>query len=138
MRDESALLGARMQSCRVTRLNMRIGEFEAGSDIRIDLESKYRRLDIDGAPSGLEAELRIHGDEGRALDIEMVLRAMFEFDGDPSFDEAETFLAREAPSRIMDVARIYVEGITRMTAFPTLSIPPLHPTVDPREWHRES
>ncbi len=134
---EIAKTGAHMQSCKIARLNMRVGEFEPGDEIRIGFESKYRRLDVDGIPSGLEAELRIHGNEGKALDIETVIRATFAFDGSPSFDDAEMFLAKEAPSRIMDVVRVYVEELTTMTAFPTLSIPPLSPTVDPREWHKE-
>ncbi len=87
---------------------------------------------LSGASSGFPPSC-IHGNGGKALDIEIVIRATFAFDGNPSFDDAEMFLAKEAPSRIMDVVRVYVEELTTMTAFPTLSIPPLSPTVDPRE-----
>lgn len=127
-------LRAGMAGCKVTKLNLRIGKFAPEEDIDIELDTRWRRIDVNKKPVGLECDLRINGNEGKALSVEMTLHATFDIPKEASFEEAENFLAKEAPTRVIDAARPHIEAITSTTPFGPLEIPPMFMEIDPEGW----
>lgn len=124
-----------MAGCKVTKLNLRVGDFTPEEDIDIELNTRWRRIDNEKKPAGLECDLRISGNGGKALSVEMTLHATFDIPKEVSFEEAESFLAREAPTRLIDAARPHVEAITSTTPFGALEIPPMFVEINPEGWH---
>lgn len=98
------------------------------------LEARWRRIGANDRPAGLEVNLVILGNEGEAVSLEMRARAMFSILEELPFDEAERFLAKEAPTRVLEALRPHVETIGSMTPFDSLTIPPVIVEIDSEEW----
>ena len=108
-----------------------------GERIDISMDTNFRRVDEDGFPSGLEVAVSIRPSGGRYYSLSMSARALFDFPEGISSADAENYLAEVAPSRMLDVLRVYVAQITEMCAFGSMEVPPLTPVVNAGDWRRD-
>lgn len=125
--------------CKIHRLSIVTGTLvEPGEEIQLSSEVGVRRLDGEhGEPVGIEMAVVINANEGKVFSIDMTARSIFSMPEGVSFDEANSFMARIAPTRSMDVIRSYLEEITMRCAFGAIPVPSIPFDIDPDDWISE-
>lgn len=125
-----------LAECKIHRLSIVTGSpVEPGAEIQLSSEVSVRRLDDEhGNPAGIEMAIAINANDGSVFSINVTARSIFTMPDGISFDEANAFMAKIAPTRSMDVIRSYIEEITMRCAFGTVPVPSMPFDIDPADW----
>lgn len=124
-------------ACKIISMSMRVGDVpEQGEEIQMEFKARFRRVDSDGSPVGLDSDISIKANEGKVLSLDMTVRTLFEFDEGVPREDAEMYLAKVGATRAIDASRTYVETVSSMCPLPVVTIPPITVEVDPTEWHK--
>lgn len=115
-----------MQSCRLTRLNVKAGSVPTpGEDMNMRIGFNVALGDNPDVPNGrtLDLTANIEPDTDVFYSIEANARALFVFEGDASSPEAEEYLQSIAPKEVMASLRTMLDSVTAMFPYGSISIP---------------
>lgn len=115
-----------MQSCRLMRLNVKVGAAPApDEDMNMRIDFNVALGDNPDVPNGriLDLTANIEPEADVFYSIEASARALFMFEGDASSPEAEEYLQSIAPKEVMASLRTMLDGVTAMFPYGPISIP---------------
>lgn len=114
-----------MRECRISEFNMASSTCDAveGGEVRLEMNTHFSIESREEGSCKAELDISIKPIDGPYYAIDATVAAVFDLSADANDEETESYLQAHGAERMLDFARVAIEGMTAFGMYGSVKIP---------------